>query len=42
MSFELGVAEFHGHRVSDTRAKALISAANAVAEYISSLGEEYE
>ena len=42
MSDELNAAEFHGHHISNTRAAALISAANALAEYVNSLAEEDE
>lgn len=42
MADELNDAEFHGHRISGNRAQALISAANALAEYVNSLGEEDE
>jgi hypothetical protein len=39
MAGELNAAEFHGHRISDARAEGLISAANALAEYVNSLAE---
>jgi len=42
MSDELSAAEFHGHHISNTHAAALISAANALAEYVNSLAEEDE
>ena len=42
MSDERNAAEFHGHHISNTCAAALISAANALAEYVNSLVEEDE
>lgn len=37
MAEELNDAEFQGHHISDSRASRLISAANALAEYVYSL-----
>jgi hypothetical protein len=42
MSDELNAAEFRGHTISNIRAAALISAANALAEYVNSLAEQDE